>query len=72
MYIYVYLSFKAKQIILDSSVNEVTVWQAEIFLRIYERIFLVDDKKSSGFVKSTAHPVQACRGLYRPRGFQKI
>jgi len=61
MDIYVYLSYKAKQIIPDSSVNEVTGWQAEIFLPIYEPIFLVAAKKGSGFEKSTAIPVQIQR-----------
>jgi len=61
MDIYGYLSYKAKQTIPDSSVNEVPGWQAEIFLQIHERTFLLDAKKGLGFVKGTVIPVQAQR-----------
>ena len=53
----------------DSSVNEVTGWQAEIILPRHERIFLVDAKKCLGFVKRTANLVQACTG---PEGSRRL
>jgi hypothetical protein len=63
------LSYKAKQIIPHSSVNEVTRWQAEIFLPVHERAFLFDAKKFLGSVKGTAKPVQACTG---PEGSRRL
>jgi len=44
----------------DSSVNEVTGWQAEI-LPIHEWTVLCDAKKGLGFVNITSIPVQVQR-----------